>query len=54
MNNISKQFYYKKNRLQQLKGFYYTVRYGSPSKAAVKMNLVQSSLTMQIQSLERD
>lgn len=49
-----KQFYYKKNRLQQLRGFYYTVLTGSLSKAAQKMDLSQSSITLQIQSLERD
>lgn len=49
-----KQFYYKKNRLQQLKGFYYTIQTGSVSKAAEKMGLNQSTITLQIQSLERD
>lgn len=50
----SKQIYYKKNRLQQLRGFCYTVQTGSMSKAAQKMNLSQSTITLQIQSLERD
>ncbi|EFK95012.1 transcriptional regulator, LysR family [sediment metagenome] len=51
---LPKQFYYKKNRLQQLKGFYYTVQTGSVSQAAEKMGLNQSTVTLQIQSLERD
>ena len=54
MDALPKQFYYKKNRIQQLKGFYYTAQLGSPSKAAKHMCLGQSTVTMQIQSLERD
>ena len=54
MNSLPKQFYYKKNRIQQLKGFYYTAKLGSPSKAAKHMCLGQSTVTMQVQSLERD
>ncbi len=49
-----KQFYYKKNCLQQLKGFCNTVQLGNISKAAKKMGLNQSTVTIQIQSLERD
>ena len=51
---LPKQFYYKHNRLQQLKGFYHTVQTGSISKAAAKIGLTQSAITLQIQSLERD
>jgi DNA-binding transcriptional LysR family regulator len=51
---ILKQFYYKRNRIQQLKGFYYAVQNRSISKAAKKMGLTQSAVTLQIQSLERD
>lgn len=51
---IHKQIYYKRNRLQQLRGFYYVVRTGSISKAAIEMNLTQAAITLQIQSLERD
>lgn len=47
-------FLYKKNRQQQIKGFYYSVRFKSISEAAKKMNLTQSTVTLQIQSLERD
>ncbi len=49
-----KQFYYKRNRIQQLKGFYYSVQTGSISGAAKKMGLTQAAVTLQIQSLERD
>ena len=49
-----KQFYYKKNRFQQLKGFYYTAQLGNITEAAKKMGLTQSTVTLQIQSLERD
>jgi DNA-binding transcriptional LysR family regulator len=48
------EFYYKKNRLQQLKGFYYTALLGSPTKAAEKMFLSQAAISMQITSLEKD
>ena len=51
---LPKQFYYKRNRLQQIKGFCYTVQSGSMSKSAQKMGLTPSSITLQIQSLERD
>ncbi len=49
-----KQFYYKRNRIQQLKGFYYAVQTGSISGSAKKMGLSQAAITLQIQSLERD
>lgn len=49
-----KQFYYKRNRIQQLKGFYYAVQTGSISGAAKRMGLTQAAITLQIQSLERD
>lgn len=49
-----KQFYYKNNRIQQLKGFYHSVQTGSISKAAEKMGLTQAAVSLQIQSLERD
>lgn len=51
MNN---QFYYKNNRIQQLRGFYNVVQHGSISAAAKKMNLTQSAVSQQINSLERD
>jgi DNA-binding transcriptional LysR family regulator len=54
MTSLPKQFYYKKNRLQQLRGFYHTQELGSVSKAAKHMSLSQSTVTLQIQTLERD
>lgn len=51
---LHKQFYYKKNRLQQLRGFYFAAQFGNVSKAANHMKLNQSTVTLQIQSLERD
>lgn len=51
---VLKQFYYKRNRIQQLKGFYYAVQTGSISGSAKKMGLSQAAITLQIQSLERD
>lgn len=54
MEQLSKQFYYKRNRLQQIKGFCYTVQTGSMVKSAEKMRLTPSTITLQIQSLERD
>ncbi len=51
---IDHDFLYKKNRLQQIKGFYYSARSRSISEAARIMRLTQSTVTLQIQSLERD
>lgn len=51
---MTKHFYYKNNRFQQLKGFCYTVQNGSMSKAAKKMRLSQGAVSLQIKSLERD
>lgn len=51
---MPQQFYYKKNRLQQLRGFYYAAQIGNVSKAAEQMSLTQSTVSLQIQSLERD
>lgn len=54
MEKLPRQFYYKKNRLQQLRGFYYAAQLQSVSKAAQHMLLTQSTVSLQIQSLERD
>lgn len=52
---ILQQFYYKNNRINQLKGFYFTVMNdGSVSDAAKAMHVSPSTITVQIQSLERD
>ena len=49
-----KSFYYKKNRLQQLKCFYYTALLGQPTKAAEAIGVTQAAVSMQIKSLESD
>jgi len=48
------QFYYKKSRLQQLRGFCNTILLGSARQAAIKMGLDPSTITVQIKSLEAD
>lgn len=45
-------FYYKNNRLQQLRGFCYAAQFGNITKAARAMGLTQSSVSLQIKSLE--
>jgi len=46
--------YYKQNRLQQLRGFCYAAQTGSITRAAQRMLLRQPSVSLQIQSLERE
>jgi DNA-binding transcriptional LysR family regulator len=53
-NRIVRTFRYKQNRLQQLKGFCAVVETKSVSKAAHKLHLTQPTVTLQVQSLERD
>src|SRR5919197_5057700 len=47
-------FRYKQNRLQQLKGFCAVVETRSVSKAAKRLSLTQPTVSLQVQSLERD
>lgn len=49
-----KQFRYKQNRLQQLRGFCAVVEARSVSKAAERLRLTQPTVSLQVQSLERD
>jgi DNA-binding transcriptional LysR family regulator len=49
-----KTFRYKQNRLQQLKGFCAVVEARSVSKAAARLHLTQPTVSLQVQSLERD
>lgn len=49
-----KQFYYKNNRFQQLRGFYFTAHLGSLTKAAEVMHLTQPSISLQVKALEED
>ncbi len=48
------QFYYKQNRLKQLKAFCAAAKCGSISLAAEKLFLSQPTVTLQIQALERE
>ena len=48
------RFYYKQNRLKQLRAFCYTAQLKSMSKAAAQMFLSQPSISLLIQSLEKD
>ncbi len=54
MDEKNYNFYYKNNRFQQLRGFYYTAKLGNLSKAAEALNLTQPAISLQIKSLERD
>src|SRR6266550_3406639 len=47
-------FRYKQNRLQQLKGFCAVVEAHSVSEAADRLSLSQPTVSLQVQSLERD
>src|SRR5262245_50233544 len=51
---MMRPFRYKHNRLQQLKGFCAVVENRSVSKAAHRLNLTQPTVSLQVQSLERD
>jgi len=53
MSRIS-GFYYKNNRLQQVRGFVNVVKYGGITKAAKEMHLTQSAVSHQIATLEDD
>ncbi len=48
------RFYYKQNRLKQLRAFCYTAQLKSMSRAAQQMFLSQPSITLLIQTLEKD
>lgn len=48
------QFYYKNNRFQQLRGFYFAAKLGNITKAAEVMHLTQPSISLQIKALEDD
>lgn len=48
------RFYYKQNRLKQLRAFCYAAQFKSMSRAAEKMFLSQPSISILIQSLEKD
>ncbi len=50
----TKNFYYKQNRLKQLRGFCQVVKSGTISLAAEKLFQSQPSVSLQIQALERE
>jgi DNA-binding transcriptional LysR family regulator len=47
-------FRYKHNRMQQLRGFCAVVETGNISKAAARLTLTQPTVSLQVQSLERE
>src|SRR5207244_4857708 len=53
-NGLMRTFRYKQNRLQQLRGFCAVVEMRSVSKAAHRLHLTQPTVSLQVQSLERD
>lgn len=48
------KFYYKHNRLQQLRGFCYTAQFGNITAAAKHMGVSHSSVSLQIKALSDD
>ena len=50
----TRRFYYKQNRLKQLRAFCHAVRTRSISKAAELVHLSQPSVSLQIKALERE
>ena len=48
------RFYYKQNRIKQLRAFCYAAQFKSMSKAAEQMFLSQPSISILIQSLEKE
>lgn len=52
MPSETQQFYYKNNRLQQLRGFCMAAQYGNISKAARQLGLSQATVSLQIKTLE--
>lgn len=52
MAKAEQQFFYKSNRLQQLRGFCLAAQFGNITKAARQMGLTTSTVSIQIKSLE--
>jgi DNA-binding transcriptional LysR family regulator len=48
------RFYYKGNRLKQLRAFVYTVKLGTLTRAAEALYLSQPSVSLQVKALERE
>jgi DNA-binding transcriptional LysR family regulator len=53
-DELYNNFYYKKDRLGQIRGFCALVREGDIVKAATKLNLQPASISKQVKALERD
>lgn len=51
---VDNNFFYKNNRLQQLRGFVTTMQLGTVTAAANVMGLTQATVSLQIKSLEDD
>lgn len=51
---LSEAFYYKKDRLNQIRGFCSVVKNGSVNEAARKLNLEPATVSKQVITLERD
>ena len=54
MDKSEKRFYYKQNRLKQLRAFCYAAQSGSISRAAERMFLSQPSVSLQVRALETE
>ncbi len=50
----AQQYFYKQNHLQLLRAFFSAVQLGSVSAAAERLFLSQPTVSLQIQSLERE
>lgn len=50
----SRRFYYKQNRLKQLRAFCYAAQHQSISKAAERLFLSQPSVSLQVRALEQE
>ncbi len=50
----SRRFYYKQNRLKQLRAFCYSAQSCSISKAAERLFLSQPSVSLQVRALEQE
>ena len=54
MADASRRFYYKQNRLKQLRAFCYAAQMRSISKAAERLFLSQPSVSLQVRALEQE
>ncbi|MEO8670363.1 MAG: LysR substrate-binding domain-containing protein [Tahibacter sp.] len=50
----SPRFYYKGNRLKQLRAFFYVVKFGTLARAGEALFLSQSSISLQLSALEKE